>query len=297
MEPEILLATIQAGVALLLKEKVYKQRGIVGKCRTLNYRFSEAALSRIMKASDAKGLPKLREAAMGVQALVRQELGCVYDEKQRQYVPMPDMPVHLLVPVPETKEIVPNLEVYPEGRWRLDKKTAFMTAAQYEVVEVGIRLRSFAHYFEVNNDAEYRQPIVRLLQRGVHFTGYVLDPHSSMAKAYFDDRAQVAESEARNAAVEAQNALEKLKILAKELNSHGYKGLFRLFTYRHYPQNLFLLVDPHTDTGRMAVSHYLYGVRRAECPVLAFSKKEQPQLFRKYMRSFDAIRAKAELVI
>jgi hypothetical protein len=45
-----------------------------------------------------------------------------------------------------------------------------------------------------------------------------------------------------------------------------------LFGYSHIPCFHAVCVDPRTELGRMTVSNYLHGIKRAEAPVFQFSK-------------------------
>ena len=44
------------------------------------------------------------------------------------------------------------------------------------------------------------------------------------------------------------------------------------------------------------VSHYMYGVRRADCPVVEFSKQTDYDLYRKYWKSYQALIRDAKAV-
>ena len=211
-----------------------------------------------------------------------------FDVSQAAYSPLntPDWEPYT---IPENPSPVPdqNLVFHIDGRVSIQQKTDFIDSAQKEVIEVGIRLKTFAGYFDSRRDSEYKNHIIALLKRGVSFKAYVLDPASNLALLYFDDRAQAQAAE-RDAVEESQKVLARLKQLAQEFALERYPGSFEVYLYRHVPYSQFLVVDPNLSGGKMMISHYLYGIRRAECPVLEFTRANQPNLFGKYMTSLRA---------
>jgi hypothetical protein len=71
------------------------------------------------------------------------------------------------------------------------------------------------------------------------------------------------------------------------LEAEGLAEQLEAYTYRHIPYNHFLIVDGKTRAGKMMVSHYMYGVKRADCPVVEFSKQTNHDLYRKYWKSYQ----------
>jgi hypothetical protein len=72
------------------------------------------------------------------------------------------------------------------------------------------------------------------------------------------------------------------------------KGQFDIFLYRHIPCAMYLMVDgPNPEQAKMMVSPYLYGIKRADCPVFEFTRKQQPKLFRTYQESLRLITKEA----
>lgn len=278
---------VQKGVALLTEKQEYKQVNLVNKLKMLNQGVSPASLSNIVKGKKA-GLQVLKTTAEGIQVIVRSELGMEYSKELRAFSPTDDpgwqpyiIPEELIQSQNES-----GLTMHLDGRVSIQQKTDFISTAQKEVIEVGVRLKTFSEYFISRKEKDYKDYISALLKRGVTIKGYLLDPDSNEASLYFADRARVQESET-DAIAEMKKVVEKLKRLSLEFEQRKYPGVFNIYLYKHIPYNHFLVVDRNAEGGKMMVSHYIYGVRRAECPVWEFTKSRQPDLFKKYTDSLE----------
>lgn len=281
-------AIVQKGVALLADKQEYKQSNLLNKLLHINKAVSASTLSNIVNGRNA-GLPMLKKAAEGIAEIVGQELGMVYSKDTHEYAPAAD-PAWRPYIIPESPDLPDQdtgMEFHLDGRVSIQQKTNFIATAQKEVIEVGIRLRTFSEYFISRKETEYKSYIISLLQKGVVFKAYLLDPESNIASMYFEDRARAQESE-KEALVESRKVLVKLKQLVQEFAALRHPGSFEIYLYRHVPYNHFLVVDPGLHGARMMISHYIYGIRRAECPVWEFSRSKQPALFDKYFSSLSA---------
>ncbi|MBV6442441.1 MAG: hypothetical protein DYG98_22295 [Haliscomenobacteraceae bacterium CHB4] len=284
---ERLYDIVQKGVGLLAEKQEYGQINLVNKLKILNLAVSPASLSNIVKGKKA-GLQVLKTAAQGIEAILRSELGMEYARETREFRPFaePDWQPYIIPEILMPAQNDSGLILHTDGRLSIQQKTEFIAAAQKEVIEVGVRLKTFADYFISRKEPEYKDHIAALLRRGVAVKGYLLDPDSNEASLYFADRARAQEPE-RDAIAETKKAVEKLKRLVGEFAQRNYPGTFEIFLYKHIPYNHFLVTDRHQDGGRMMVSHYIYGIRRAECPVLEFTRSQQPALFKKYADSLE----------
>ena len=278
---------VQKGVALLAEQQEYKQINLVNKLKILNLAISTASLSNIVKGKKA-GLQVLKTAAEGIGIVVRKELGMEYSKGSRAFIRIEDTGWQPYI-IPEAAARSQNesgMVMHLDGRVSIPQKTEFISSAQKEVIEVGVRLKTFTEYFLSRKEKEYKDYISDLLKKGVSIKGYLLDPESNEARMYFEDRARVQESET-DAIGEMKKVVEKLKRLVREFEQRNYPGAFQIFLYKHVPYNHFLVVDRHSEGGKMMVSHYIYGVRRAECPVWEFNKSQQPALFGKYANALE----------
>ncbi len=273
---------VRKGLALLSSEQGYGQSNVVQKLHVLQFQVSTSSFSNIAN-SKSVGLKVLKTAAEGIQAVIKHELGMEYKEETSAFQVARGSNWQPYI-VPETdkpQEEASKMTFRGEGRVSIQHKTEFMDSAQKEVIELGIRLKTFAGYFTSRNEQEYKSHIINLLKRGVHFKVYMLDPDSQEARLYFEDRQRVEPLE-KEAIGDAKKVIERLIMLVKEFEQMQQPGNFEIYLYRHVPYNHFLAVDINAPNGKMMVSHYIYGVRRAECPVLEFSRTSYPALYKKY---------------
>jgi hypothetical protein len=185
---------------------------------------------------------------------------------------------------------------HSEGRVPIHYKTNFINSAQSEIIEVGTRLKTFTEYFFSRNEQEYKAHIITLLKKGVNMRFYMLDPDCNEARLYFADRAKVQEDE-NDSINEMKKILSKIQKIHSEFETEKFKGSFEVYLYKHLPTNHFFVVDGHLSDGKMMTSHYLYGLRRAECPVMEIDKRLQPLLFKKYFKSMLLFTERAKRVI
>jgi hypothetical protein len=167
---------------------------------------------------------------------------------------------------------------YESGRLPLDQKLAFLRDAKYEVIEVGIALRTLIGYFEQRPYPEFKEPIRKLLKDGVNFKFLLLNPDSEIARKYAEDRKEPDLLE---------NIRRSIRILCRlkdEFKAAGLPGAFEIFVYSHFPSCYVMLVDPMEGEGRMLISHYLYATKRADAPVIEVRKSSNPILFEKYYK-------------
>ncbi|MFN0037818.1 MAG: hypothetical protein ACKVUS_22370 [Saprospiraceae bacterium] len=287
LKKEHLKTIVCKGLAQLLDLSGYGQSDVVNKLKMLSCPISTASLSNI-KNDKAVGLPTLRLAAKGIQALLQQELDMAFDEEEKDFRPQntPNWVASIVPEKPSRSQDGASFKLHVDGRVSIQQKTEFIADARQEVIEVGVRLNSFANYFISQNEQAYKSYILELLQRGINIKGYLLDPNSSEALLYFSDRAKVQSFE-KDSIGDIKKVIERLRSLRAEFEALQLPGKFDIFLYKHIPYSLFLVVDGSEESGKMMVSPYLYGVRRANCPVMEFNKKDQRSLYRKYWESLQ----------
>lgn len=185
--------------------------------------------------------------------------------------------------------------IYHEGRRSTSEKIQFIKNAKKEIIEVGIRLHTFSQYFISRRKSEFRDHIVDLLKKGVNMKCLMMDPYSEMTKLYFMDRAKALSEEAK-AYEQMPQILEDLKKIKGELNQMGYPGRFELFTYENFPYNHYMMVDPEEDNGKLLLSSYIHGIRRAYCPVMEIRKNSAKVTFNTYLESLQMILKEAKAI-
>ncbi len=178
-------------------------------------------------------------------------------------------------------ENTPNL-FYEGGRFSISDKVAFFENAEHEVIEFGLGLSTFSSYFRGRRPAEFRNPILLLLERGVRYKCVMLDPNSPFTEPYLAD---IGEPEYLN---RMRDAIETLKSVQSEFHRLNLPGTLELYTYSHSPFMYACSVDGAFGGGKMQVSNYLFGARRSECPVLVLTKADNSQAFATYWRSLTA---------
>lgn len=225
--------------------------------------------------------------ATGIQTLIQKELNMGW--VNGRFVKMPNDKFQPEI-IPSVKEEVSykGYVLHVNGRLTTGQKVAFFTEAQQEVIEFGVSLNRFTHNLCFGGHDELKAPIASLLERGVNFKCYLLNPDCNEARLYFDDR-KITHPDEAHYAQKIEDNLKKLAVVQAEFSQANYPGSFQVFTYRHVPYNYFMVVDGSTEHCKMMVSHYLYGLDRKLAPVLEFSKQHSAILCRRYWDSFQAL--------
>jgi hypothetical protein len=289
---------VLSGFELLKRTKNYKQVTIVRKLKNLDFKISKPSFSNILNGRRA-GSDALWIASNGIRELVAQELNYCWDGED--FVEDKTRTRKLLI-VPDRPEKEPGHEhpagflFHESGRLSIAEKVNFFSSAQVELVEFGITLNTFSSYFFSRSEEEFKVHIETLLDKGINIKCYLLDPASNEALLYFNDRSRAIEEE-KNTPEKIKEAIRRLEKVHREFAEKRYTGAFEVYAYKHIPSNYFLIVDGESLNGKMMASHYLYGERRANCPVIEFSKKDHRSLFRRYWNSYLALAKDAKRIL
>ncbi|MBK8565059.1 MAG: hypothetical protein IPN76_17410 [Saprospiraceae bacterium] len=279
---------IKHGFDLLKKEKGYSNAKVKEKLETLGAEIARSTISNILTGKPTSDATLL-QVANKLQELTMMELGHVWDGNQFIFQPPTDWQSQPVLPTsPNSPSLVikPGFAFHDKGRLEIKEKVAFMQLAEKEVIEFGVTLNTFSNYFDSRSDDEFAGQIKQLLENGVCFKCYLLDPDSNVARVYFNDSTARKNDESK-----IRSAMERLRALkAKFDNSPSTKGKFQVFKYAHIPNNYFLAVDGE----HLMLSHYIYGEKRANCPVIELHKVETPTLFRRYYDSLEKLIADAK---
>lgn len=176
-----------------------------------------------------------------------------------------------------------NLKFSETGRVSLEDKKEFLGTARHEVIHVAISANTFASYFTQRSYHDFRKFIEDLLKKGVNFKLLFLNPESDIAQIYASDRKEPKLPE------KILESIESFKNLRDEFKQAGYPGCFELFIYSHFPYYYALMIDPEEDEGKVSVSNYLYGLKRADNPVFEIRKSSNPILFETYRQSMEKL--------
>lgn len=283
-------AVVKAGVQLLQKHCAYTQASVHRKLTHLGCNVAVASLNNMINDKPI-GAPLARRVRLSMQELVWHELGLQWNPGKQQFLidRRPSGWQPNVVPEGQQKSPAHHSSIIrPEGRLTINEKVGIINEAQHEVIEFGLRLRTFSNYFLTRSAFEFKNHIIAQLNKGVHFKLYLLDPDCNEARLYFNDRARVLPEE-REGQEQARASVERLSQIKDELVAANSPGGFQVFFYRHIPVAHFLIIDGKSLSGQMVYAPYLYGIRRADCPVSVISKQTHRQLFRTHYQSFLAL--------
>lgn len=227
----------------------------------------------------------MNSALSGIQQILASELQVSIDEESGQMVDLPEQDVIILE---EWEKNIPDDQrfiFHEKGRLPLHDKLEMMDNAKHEIVELGVRLNTFTNYFLNRSDYEFKDNILFYLEKGVNIKLYLIDPDHHEARIYFEDRGKVQEEELASPET-VKEIIRKLQQISKEISEAGYPGTFQVYKYRHIPYSRFLVIDGGKPSGKMLVSPYLYGQKRAASPVLEIHKQKNFKLFQLYWESY-----------
>ncbi len=289
---EDFVLAIQKGFDLLKQHKIYNQAIILRKLKTLEIEVSPASFSNIINNKKKPGPLLLKSISEGITKIIEKELGFEYFFELKEFKAFPSS--HKWEPeiIEEFDESKVNLnkevDYKQEGRLPIHEKVNFMQSAETEVIELGVRLNTFIEYFRSRNEHEFSKPFMEMLKNGINFKLFLLDPFSNEALLYFKDRAIFQTREEESIAV-IKKVIERLEELHQQVVEMRLPGKFEVYSYKHIPYNHFLITDGWKPHGKMMISHYLYGIRRADSPVVVFSQQHNYDLYRKYWDSFKCL--------
>jgi hypothetical protein len=173
--------------------------------------------------------------------------------------------------------------IHEKGRLTIQEKVAIIKETKQEYIEVALAMRTFTEYFTRRNSAEFKDEVVLLLDRGVDFKFYILNPDSEIAKNYAIIRNETDLLE------NIQNTKTELLKLKKEFEKRGCSGKFEIYFYENFPYFSLTIIDKDLESGRALVSNYLPLEHRAEMPVIEITKKENSDLMKKYVECLNII--------
>ena len=280
------------GIRFLIDDCAYTQVQILEMFKVLEIPSNKSSLSNLYSGSRAVKSRAMNNLAKGIKIILEREQCHFLDETSKTIIPIPACQIRPITK--KTNDIIIDTEKVPkgytihEGRIDVPKKVLFYEQATYEVIELGLRLRRFTDYFQSKRDDAFLDPIRTQLANGVNFKCYVLNPTGNFARRYYDDRAKVLPKE--QAAYESSpKIIAELKQLCLRLNREGYTGKISLFQYDHFPYFHASVIDAETENGVIYMSPYLFGVRRANTPVIEVHQKMQKKIFKRYWSSVKAI--------
>ena len=180
------------------------------------------------------------------------------------------------------------LQVHEAGRLSIEEKVAFIENSITEVIELGSGLREFVSYFERRKPAEFKDPVIQLLRRGVNLKCFAIDPKT--AKYYY------ATTEP-DYSEEIPETLEKLQSIRDELGRLNLQGSFEIYAHKYFPLFHAQCIDAEDkEFGQMVVSNYIYETPRSRSPVLQFSRSSNPIMFETYWTGIKKVIANSKAI-
>lgn len=290
-----LIQIIRTGCQLLQEERTLSYANILFKLAFLEKKVSKSTLSNVLTGSKSVGVQSLKKMAEGIQDIVESELGQVYQEECNDFIfnKSADWTPVFVGEGTETQQLSTTsapqkIYLHDLGRRVAKEKIALYQSAQKEVIEIGVRLSTFANHFTEDNASVFKDPILNMLQSGINFKCYVLNPNGRFAAPYFEDRAKVQPEEAHTLK-SLEFVQEKLITIFTALNNQSTKGKMQLYIYNSFPYLHASVVDGDSPNGRMFVSHYLYKISRAEAPGMELRRQWDERLYGKYWESVVAM--------
>jgi len=286
---------IKDGFDLLNKKKKYKQSVVVAKLEKVECKTSKSTFSRILNEKYEKlDAPLVHKVFNGFNKLMEIEMAQVLNENGVWKIKEDTTTSEILV---EKKDsfIIGN-QFHSHGRLSPAEKIKFFSAAQKELIEFGLTLNTFSIYLNNIDQNGFRKSLIELLEKGVNVKCYLLDPEWNGTKNYFNDRESIIREELPGTD-KIKASINRLKMFYSDIRNKKYCENFEVFTYRHFPNNYFLAIDMASKANaKMMVSNYLFGQKRVKCPVMEFSRAEDPTLFLTYNESLTAITKNAKKV-
>jgi len=283
---------VEEGLKLLIDVYGYRQIDVFKKLVALEIDVSRSTISNLYTGKKESGKTMIRVAADGILEILRIERCLQFEESTKKFIAIPNCKSRTIQISVKKEKPQNSISSTPyslhDGRFYVSQKVDFFRKAQIEIIELGIRLRNFKNYFNDKKESAFIDPLREILDKGVNFKCYVLDPAGNFARRYFEDRARVQYSE-KKAFWESPEVLSELKAHFIALNREGYSGKMELHTYDHFPYYHASLIDGDTEHAELLMAAYLYGVSRANTPVLQMKKSSNKRLFRRYYQSVKAM--------
>lgn len=282
---------VKQSLSLLIDEKGFSQKQIVKKLKQLGYSISTSSISNLKNDNESIGKKLYYQAAKGLQELIKREFCQHYDAAQDLLTPIPNCQRKPVI-IEESIDVLPtnNSSSYTihNGRLNISDKVKLYEQAQYEIIEIGLRLRSFSAYFVSRREDAFLIPIQNQLNKGVHFKCYLLRPDGNCARRYVADRT-IALPREHDLLEKIPEITANLTTQINALNRISTKGKMSLYQYDHFPNYHATVIDGDTERGKILISPYLFGVSRANAPVIEITKKHHPVIYRQYWKSVKAL--------
>lgn len=181
---------------------------------------------------------------------------------------------HLKMVVPPSTTSTKEMPEFYSSRKELPPPEDFLKSAKDEIDLMGFSLWDIV--------VQNRGTITDLLKQGKHIRFILLDPNSVDVKRFED---AIVDADIKG---QIQKSLEQLHKLKQSL-SDTERGRLDVRTHDLLPFHTIMAIDAKSDSGVLRVEYYVYGTDSRSWISLGISKKNQPQLFEKYWKSYEYV--------
>lgn len=170
-------------------------------------------------------------------------------------------------------------------RYSEEDKAHIIRHATTEVVDLGTALRTCSYYLgSGHRPAFYHPTVIDLLEQGVNYICFALNPDSEPAKYYASVRREDLKKD-------VQTSIEKMARFSEEVK--GKSGRFALYLYSTLPYFAAITIDRKKD-GLLIYAPYMPSlkdltVERADSPHLVITKTTYPILFHQVDSFIDVL--------
>ena len=173
MKPESFHVIITRTLNKLIAEEGYTQMGIFQKFQLLEIDISRASISNLWNNKSGVSLPLLKKASEGLQLILEREFCMNFNLNKNDFEKIPNCIIRPIIinKAPINDQQNRSIQRYQihDGRLDVPDKVAFYKATTFEIIEIGIGLRSFSSYFLSKRESAFYEPILRKVGRRCKF--------------------------------------------------------------------------------------------------------------------------------
>lgn len=173
------------------------------------------------------------------------------------------------------------LKIEPKGHLMIKEHVLFLEFAKKNIIEMGLDLHHFVEYLTEQSVSTFKKYIKDLMNKDVSITCYLLEPEWALKNLSSSYNVQVVSN--------IEKSLHLLSDFKKECIKEKIKGKLNIRTYAIFPLIHVIGSDVYSKTGKISVSHNLFGVDSTSNPTLQTSQESNPDLFGVYRTTINAI--------
>lgn len=282
-----------------LKQHEYLQIDIVKKLKILGVKFGTANYNKLANLKKNKekgrgvGQNTIKKVIPALETIIERELGFKFDTETCTFKDFKDynwIPSEIKMPTHHEEPISCGNEtkIHKEGKRPLSEKLKLLQKAQYKYIDLGLNLEDLIVALTYESEASFKQPLLEKLRNGLQVYFYVVNPQGRYYSLFLEDRAKAIHQE-RKTLKTFKETFNQLRRIVDDLNNQSRKGQIELNIYNTLPIYRATVIEPQQDNAKMMVSHFMYGLKIADCPVFEITKEYDKKLFCTYWESISHI--------